>query len=160
ISPRLATRTLESKGSGGMGRVESREVERRCAPAILARRPAGDEHDGAAGTLESKFDQPLAANGRQRNHAVSLQPLVRQHRCDTVRGYHARHAATENARLVLGDQRFAEFSNGRLEILRDGVTRAGSLEIDEFLPIVAQREGRWLLRDGPHRRKPTTRDTS
>src|SRR2546427_3572975 len=47
ISPRLATRTLESKDSGGGRRVPRDEVHRRPAPARLPPRPADGAHDPA-----------------------------------------------------------------------------------------------------------------
>src|SRR5262245_8372593 len=64
ISPRLATRTLESKGSGEMGRVDRAEVEARRPPATLVRHPPGDDHDRAVRALESDLHQSVAAHAR------------------------------------------------------------------------------------------------
>jgi len=55
ISPRLATRTLDSTGSGGARRVHGDEVRRRRAPAVLAGRPADGKHDRAVRALSLNF---------------------------------------------------------------------------------------------------------
>src|SRR5438445_7954008 len=71
ISPRLAIRTLDSKGSGGRGRLHGDDVEHRRAPAALGEHPARRERDGAVGPFQTQLDQAMTTELGEGHHPVA-----------------------------------------------------------------------------------------
>src|SRR5262245_2038980 len=103
ISPRLATRTLESNGSVGARRIHGGHVERRGAPAVLTEGPAADEHDRTVWTLEALLQQSLMSHPGERHDAMAVDLPPRHCRNHGLGQFQARHAGVAESSVVSRD---------------------------------------------------------
>src|ERR1700731_1797947 len=71
ISPRLATRTLCSTGSGGLGGGGDDGLERGDAPARAGGHPAEQQGDGRGVAVEPELRQAMLAHTREGHHAMA-----------------------------------------------------------------------------------------
>src|SRR5574341_1588204 len=157
ISPRLATRTLSSTLSGGLGLRDLDEIDVADPPAALALLPACVECDGAAGSLEPILHDAVAAQLREGRQMMPREAdvLERQQHGRVGRGVEE-PAQTDT---VAGDERIAERAHPRLELLRNRPRLTGVLETDELARVVRDRHGRARGR-GRSRGQPPPRHAS
>src|SRR5262245_43460707 len=131
ISPRLATRTLESNGSVGAWGLDGGQINRRRAPAVLTGGPAAHEHDGAIRTLEPQFQQALMSHPRERHDLVAVHLSSGKHGQNALSGLHPRDTGLAQTLMIVRDQRIRQPTNARFQIGGYGPRGAAALQPEE-----------------------------